>query len=179
MGAILPVLKQHTICVMLAVRLKIQYLYLKRLVGAQLGEELDMAAVRSGQLTPMFFGSAMNNFGVQLFLETFISLASPPGGVTGCLLDRACLFPSGCMHGVTMAQYLNHFTQCLHNSKSSTRACARRALLVRQHHTDLLVLVSLVAGRGPGGHRADHCECGWGKTQALPGYKQDPCALLC
>ena len=39
-----------------------------------------MAAVRSGQLTPMFFGSAMSNFGVQLFLETFISLASPPGG---------------------------------------------------------------------------------------------------
>ena len=39
-----------------------------------------MAAVRAGQLTPMFFGSAMSNFGVQLFLETFISLASPPGG---------------------------------------------------------------------------------------------------
>ncbi|KAK9828060.1 hypothetical protein WJX81_006739 [Elliptochloris bilobata] len=46
---------------------------------ARLGEELDMARVRSGQLTPMFFGSAMSNFGVQLFLETFIGLASPPG----------------------------------------------------------------------------------------------------
>ena len=38
-----------------------------------------MERVRSGALTPMFFGSAMSNFGVQLFLESFIGLASPPG----------------------------------------------------------------------------------------------------
>ena len=48
-----------------------------------------MAAVRSGQLTPMFFGSAMSNFGVQLFLETFIGLASPPGG--GPVLIKYCV----------------------------------------------------------------------------------------
>lgn len=38
-----------------------------------------MDRVRTGVLTPMFFGSAMSDFGVQLFLETFIGLASPPG----------------------------------------------------------------------------------------------------
>jgi peptide chain release factor 3 len=31
-----------------------------------------------GQLTPMFFGSAMNNFGVHIFLDTFLELAPPP-----------------------------------------------------------------------------------------------------
>jgi peptide subunit release factor RF-3 len=41
-----------------------------------------MDAVRSGALTPMFFGSAMSNFGVQLFLDTFIGLASPPGAAS-------------------------------------------------------------------------------------------------
>ena len=54
-----------------------------------------MEAVRSGQLTPMFFGSAMSNFGVQLFLESFISLASPPGGrpCGSTLRVVICLFP--------------------------------------------------------------------------------------
>ena len=32
-----------------------------------------------GLLTPVFFGSALSNFGVQLFLERFLDLAPPPG----------------------------------------------------------------------------------------------------
>ena len=43
------------------------------------GEELDMDKVSSGELTPMFFGSAMTNFGVRLFLESFIEMAPSPG----------------------------------------------------------------------------------------------------
>ena len=34
----------------------------------ELGSELDIQAVHDGELTPVFFGSGMNNFGVQLFL---------------------------------------------------------------------------------------------------------------
>ncbi len=49
---------------------------LELLEGA--GEGLDLARVRSGQLSPMFFGSAMNNFGVQSFLERFLEMAPPP-----------------------------------------------------------------------------------------------------
>ena len=37
-----------------------------------------MEAVWAGQLTPVFFGSAANNFGVQLFLDTFLSYAAKP-----------------------------------------------------------------------------------------------------
>ena len=34
--------------------------------------------VAKGELTPMFFGSAMTNFGVQPFLEKYLQLAPPP-----------------------------------------------------------------------------------------------------
>lgn len=39
---------------------------------------LDLDAVHQGKLTPVFFGSAMNNFGVELFLETFLDYALRP-----------------------------------------------------------------------------------------------------
>jgi peptide chain release factor 3 len=43
------------------------------------GDPYDQTRVLGGTLTPVFFGSAMNNFGVQHFLETFLSMAPPPG----------------------------------------------------------------------------------------------------
>ena len=42
------------------------------------GEEFDTDAVMSGQITPMFFGSAMNNFGVQHMLDYFVKFGAPP-----------------------------------------------------------------------------------------------------
>ncbi len=42
------------------------------------GEKFDPAAVIDGKLTPVFFGSAMNNFGVQLLLDGFLNYAVPP-----------------------------------------------------------------------------------------------------
>ena len=42
------------------------------------GDPFDAEKVRNGKLTPMFFGSAMTNFGVQPFLEKFLQLAPPP-----------------------------------------------------------------------------------------------------
>jgi len=43
------------------------------------GEELTMDRVWRGELTPVFFGSAMNNFGVELFLQRFLAMAPAPG----------------------------------------------------------------------------------------------------
>ncbi len=43
------------------------------------GDEFNMDKIKDGELTPMFFGSAMKNFGVQPFLEEFINLAPSPG----------------------------------------------------------------------------------------------------
>ncbi|MGI5885294.1 MAG: peptide chain release factor 3 [Candidatus Spyradocola sp.] len=42
------------------------------------GDAFDLDMVRAGQLTPMFFGSAMNNFGVESFLEKFLEFSLPP-----------------------------------------------------------------------------------------------------
>jgi peptide chain release factor 3 len=46
----------------------------------ELGSDLDLAAVHAGELTPVFFGSGMNNFGVQLFLDAFLSYSQTPRG---------------------------------------------------------------------------------------------------
>lgn len=45
----------------------------------KLGAALDLNAVREGRLTPVFFGSAMTNFGVKLFLDSFLEYAAKPG----------------------------------------------------------------------------------------------------
>ena len=49
---------------------------LELLEGA--GADFDEGAVLAGELTPVFFGSAANNFGVQLLLDRFLELAPPP-----------------------------------------------------------------------------------------------------
>lgn len=41
-------------------------------------DELDLDKVRDGQLSPVFFGSALTNFGVQTFLEHFLKMTTSP-----------------------------------------------------------------------------------------------------
>jgi len=42
------------------------------------GDPFDRDAVLHGRLTPMFFGSAITNFGVEPFLTAFLSITPPP-----------------------------------------------------------------------------------------------------
>ena len=42
------------------------------------GDPFDKKAVLSGKLTPLFFGSAVTNFGVEPFLEAFLDITPPP-----------------------------------------------------------------------------------------------------
>jgi len=65
---------------------------LDELIGEQLREELveqielldgasfdfDIDKVRTGKLSPVFFGSALNNFGIEQFLENFLKMTTPP-----------------------------------------------------------------------------------------------------
>lgn len=44
----------------------------------ELGAELDLEKVHRGQMTPVFFGSAMTNFGVEPFLNAFLDYALKP-----------------------------------------------------------------------------------------------------
>jgi peptide chain release factor 3 len=45
---------------------------------AAAGSSLDAAAIAQGKLTPVFFGSAINNFGVQLLLDGLLHHSAPP-----------------------------------------------------------------------------------------------------
>jgi peptide chain release factor 3 len=49
---------------------------LELLEGA--GSAFDRDAMMRGDVTPVFFGSAVTNFGVELFLDEFVKLAPPP-----------------------------------------------------------------------------------------------------
>ena len=42
------------------------------------GDEFDVEKVRNGELTPVFFGSALTNFGVEPFLNDFLKLTTSP-----------------------------------------------------------------------------------------------------
>ena len=46
------------------------------LLGA--GRDFDLEAVQAGTLSPVFFGSALTNFGVEPFLEEFLRMTTPP-----------------------------------------------------------------------------------------------------
>lgn len=49
---------------------------LEMLDGA--GHPFDVAAIRAGRQTPVYFGSAVNNFGIQLLLDGFLEHSVPP-----------------------------------------------------------------------------------------------------
>jgi peptide chain release factor 3 len=57
------------------------------------GPELDLEAVHHGRMTPIFFGSAMTNFGVELFLQSFLDYALKPGNHGSTQGDIAPTYP--------------------------------------------------------------------------------------
>ncbi len=58
-------------------------------------EEFDLNAVQHGELSPVFFGSALTNFGVEPFLKEFLRLTPPrcPQGRRGRRAGRAVQRP--------------------------------------------------------------------------------------
>ena len=49
------------------------------------GDPYDLDKILAGELTPVFFGSALTNFGVEPFLRTFLDLTPPPAARTSNL----------------------------------------------------------------------------------------------
>jgi len=56
---------------------------------SEAGTTFDQSRFLAAELTPVFFGSALNNFGVEPFLEALLDLAPPPG-----LLDQDPIDPN-------------------------------------------------------------------------------------
>ncbi|MBD2143023.1 peptide chain release factor 3 [Anabaena sp. FACHB-1250] len=55
--------------------------------------ELDLDLVHAGKMTPVFFGSAMTNFGVELFLKNFLNFALKPGTHSSSVGDIPPTYP--------------------------------------------------------------------------------------
>lgn len=43
-------------------------------------DEVDLEKVQAGELSPVFFGSALNTFGIDMFLQYFLEMTTPPVG---------------------------------------------------------------------------------------------------
>src|SRR5699024_5493825 len=60
-------------------------IYTEALENAELmreaGNDFDAEAIAAGELTPVFFGSALTGFGVQTFLDAFVDFAPAPSAV--------------------------------------------------------------------------------------------------
>ena len=58
--------------------------------------EFDMEKVSRGELSPVFFGSALTNFGVETFLRHFLQMTTSPlprrGGHGDCRSDEGAVF---------------------------------------------------------------------------------------
>ena len=50
------------------------------------GDEFDLKAVHEGKLSPVFFGSALTNFGVEPFLKKFLQMTPPPTARTADII---------------------------------------------------------------------------------------------
>jgi peptide chain release factor 3 len=55
----------------------------------------DLAEYRAGRLTPVFFGSAINNFGVQNLLDGFVEWAPPPSARAAAVGAASAAIGSG------------------------------------------------------------------------------------
>ncbi len=59
-----------------------EYLYTQLMEEIELldgaSDPLDIEKVKKGELSPVFFGSALNNFGIGIFLEYFLEMTSSP-----------------------------------------------------------------------------------------------------
>lgn len=56
------------------------------------GNPFDLSAIQNGELTPVFFGSALNGFGVETFLNAFVDFSPSPKSVV--LADESEISPT-------------------------------------------------------------------------------------
>jgi len=59
----------------------------------EVGTKFDLEQVHSGKMTPVFFGSAMTNFGVRQFLEAFLEYGLKPGARSSTLGEMEPTYP--------------------------------------------------------------------------------------
>ncbi|NLL76779.1 MAG: peptide chain release factor 3 [Clostridiales bacterium] len=74
---VIPIAQEDRLAEYITEDLKGQFLEeVELLDGAS--AEFDLDAVQAGDLTPVFFGSALTNFGVEIFLQHFLKMTTTP-----------------------------------------------------------------------------------------------------
>lgn len=115
-------------------------LYHKLLEDAELLNELvtplDLSRVMAGEQSPLFFGSAMTNFGVELFLQKFCDMGTKPLGRIGkAAEDETMIVPD-----------FPEFTGFVFKTQAN----------LDPKHRDRLAFVRVVSGRYQKGMKVGH-----------------------
>ncbi|MEZ4454644.1 MAG: peptide chain release factor 3 [Nannocystaceae bacterium] len=112
----------------------------------------DHDAYRSGKQTPLFFGSAMNNFGVRELLEAFIRLAPPP-------LARQAITGPAAQTPPAPGEPVP--TRMIDPSEAPfTGFVFKIQANMDPNHRDRMAFLRICAGRFTRGMRALHCRLG-------------------
>ncbi|KAF5828532.1 P-loop containing nucleoside triphosphate hydrolase protein [Dunaliella salina] len=110
-----------------------------------LGDSLDVEAIHRGEITPLYFGSAMSSFGVELFLQSFIGLSAKPG-------------PMVSRTGMTVPPTSTNFSGLVFKLQANMDA----------RHRDKVAFVRVVSGRFEKGMKVKVARTGRVVTLAAP-----------
>ncbi len=102
------------------------------------GDELDLDLVHTGKLSPVFFGSALTNFGVEPFLKEFLRLAPSPLSYTNRLTGEAVEPTQDNFSGFVFKIQAN----------------------MDKHHRDRIAFVRICSGKFQRGMEANHTQGG-------------------
>ncbi|MFW5921402.1 MAG: EF-Tu/IF-2/RF-3 family GTPase, partial [Polyangiales bacterium] len=101
------------------------------------GERFDRELFLAGELTPVFFGSALTSFGIEPFLREFESLCPPPG-------------PRDAAEGETVAPDDDRFTAFVFKVQAN----------MDPSHRDRIAFARVCSGKFEGGMRVHHDRLG-------------------
>ncbi len=101
------------------------------------GDEWDHERFLAGELTPVFFGSALNSFGVEPFLKAFEGLCPPPG-------------PREAAGGVVVSPADDRFSAFVFKVQAN----------MDPSHRDRIAFVRICSGKFEGGMRVHHYRLG-------------------
>ena len=99
-------------------------------------EEFDQEAVSAGILSPVFFGSALTNFGVQTFLEHFLQMTNSP-------------LPRHCDNGV-VSPFDNKFSAFVFKIQAN----------MNKAHRDRIAFMRICSGKFTAGMEVNHVQGG-------------------
>ena len=111
------------------------------------GAEFDLEKIRAGELTPVFFGSALQNFGVEIFLRAFLQMATPPVGRTSADVTEGTVPRS---HPLVISPTEHEFTAFVFKIQANMNPA----------HRDRIAFMRICSGRYDAAAEVKHVQSG-------------------